>query len=1043
MSEADESRLDNSFPAIVWPLHRTEDGIDYKATDSVDLGTFTHMMPSLDLGSQQTYQNASSWVRWHSAAKQHQWDKYGLITEHREPVMLRPSTRVPEFLETPYESDTRKMMAYFELFQRDHDIPWEIVEDAIEESNLSSEWKSDPCKYGNAMACFHPALAPNSPSNDSARLRQDVAPLTFSGVTEAEGSCIDQEYRWSSHRQWALYPGGDCWNQLCSIPLPTLADEGDAFPSLRSCTVASNPEPVIEFTGTIRQLISREEYPGYVCFRTGNMVSLLDIEQHFDGNDHGQTFLEAKFAGQPYLYNKGDQWTCHASWSPWTMSEVAMASSTGCVRLWDFEVGQEDTMLNETDTDVVYDLQWNCCEYWSSPRHILHATPDMVEFLDGRTAVHKPCQTTIMDLTKSPFAYRDELITAISPSALHPLHAVVASTQFIRVFDQRYLAQPVMAWKHGLDSSDPPLYLQSHTIPGYRNGKAAAIWSASRASSQIDSFVYGQLGEGMPYVSLDQSMLKSSLKRTREGEAIQQKLALDIDPAEVSISTVAAFSDPLHSLLSGMFVCPFTLPSTSAVERRSSSTTDFVCLELDLTSALVGHHIIVRGRHDIPVNFGRESEESLYNTVLGMPSIWTDFAINSDSAIVDGMGIVLFDRETDDKRKKAFWAELRERLISFERIGFKEMYNYLLNNICPSSTLADNGSAIGFSNSVTTGDYSVWHKRFVDGVVGKVSETCSSDTSAFVISDIAIYALLKGLWPSFGQELHSWTGNGGKIRDVLCNLGDGSYDTSLGEDGLPGIVRRLCEKLLSEHAMDVCEEDSAIKEQESQTFKELCEIFVPNNRQQQQVFSPQVKAALTRAAQDIDLCNTRIQYQPDKDSKSDDSELVVRRNAEHTEVPPELLKLANKHLSEPARLLNDLWMSDAALREGQDNNLTIWSQRPYTSGSARHRHHQQTSTQQRGTKRASATTTSMSQFRPVAAVAPTTGIPTVNTQQQQQRPGLVRSNTSQIVATQPSFSTQVVPGVQFSASTMDTLAAASASQPAKKKKKKKIRKSGF
>ncbi|KAJ2445482.1 hypothetical protein GGI03_007660, partial [Coemansia sp. RSA 2337] len=320
---ASDKRPSMAFPVVAWPMQRSEAEVEYAATVAFDLGTFGHMLPKV--GSEQRPEGAQTSIGWKAASAQPQAETYSVVTEAGPAVMLRPSTRTAQFLETSTTNDSvQSMCNTFGMLHRDLDIPKDIIRDGFTEALDESDWDHIASKKGNVVGCCRPILnrvdvvqcaneqgEPGLEWLQRTCNKRDVRPVA--------AASSEREYRWSSHRTWALYPGGDCNSELWALPLPTAADQHSEFPSLRYRQRASESArraevgPSIEFARTIRQVITRDSHSGFACVRTDNMVSLLSLVQRHQEPDW-EPRIEASVVGLPYLYDRGDKWTCHASW---------------------------------------------------------------------------------------------------------------------------------------------------------------------------------------------------------------------------------------------------------------------------------------------------------------------------------------------------------------------------------------------------------------------------------------------------------------------------------------------------------------------------------------------------------------------------------------------------------------------------------------------------------------------------------------------------------------------------------------------------------
>ncbi|KAJ1945393.1 hypothetical protein EC988_005764, partial [Linderina pennispora] len=497
------------FPSAVWPLHCRGGNGKLAGLVPFGQGTAERLLPLIGGDGQTTWQPAS---KYHKPGEE-------FILQSHDPVLLRPRTRMPGLLKRLQRQPTAassysEAVSYLSDTHREIDIPSDLLKELIYEDHGDSEWERAGVTDGNTMAVCRPELDRDAPISDDAarklgskwrvreRFQQNVK-----RVDTAEPWGEETQYAWSSKHEWALYAGGECGNQLFGMPLPEINDSDQTiFSTVRPRQSAGSKDvdvvPALELTTPIKQIVTRKEHPGYACVRTMSTAALLRVTQK-PSQFTGVPLLEADVAGNPYSFGTGDQWTSHMSWSPWDMSQAALASSTGSMRIWNFELNS-DTLIEE---ELDQPCQWNTCEYWNSPRHILRANPDELYFLDTRTNCKR---VSVLDLRESRFAFENELFTAAVPSAMHPMHAAAASTHVIRIFDQRYLKQPIMAWKHNCLGDDPPVFLDTAVLPNSTYSRATVVMAASRESLDVSSYVYGQDSAAGPFISIEQHMLKDA-----------------------------------------------------------------------------------------------------------------------------------------------------------------------------------------------------------------------------------------------------------------------------------------------------------------------------------------------------------------------------------------------------------------------------------------------------------------------------------------------------------------------------------------------------
>ncbi|KAJ2787209.1 hypothetical protein GGI15_000929 [Coemansia interrupta] len=415
---------------------------------------------------------------------------------HGKEIVLKKATRVPGLLDPDKSLAPSKAAEQFERMYGDLDISRDLLCNLFDESCK----KSDDESQGNALAVYRST---------------------------------------TSSRDWVLYADGDSASELWARSL--YADDSEAS----ACA--------LEFTTAVRQIETHAAHPGLACVRTDSMVALAKIdEQHLS--------LSAQIAGNVYDYGSvgGDQWTCHAAWSPWVASEIALASATGAVRLWDCATREETDVLSAANSR----RQWSMCSFWNAPRVLLHANPTLLSSVDVRA---KRSQCEFLNLKRSAFARPDEVLTAAAISALHPLHAIAASTHTLRVFDCRYTRQPLLAWAL-TNKSDPLVRLDSVMV-----GDHCVVAAAAR-SARVSVFDYSQTAVDSPFVSHAQSMPRLS---SGSVHAMMDALAVDssTDTADVRIMldglVLHAQDDTellclTHNILGGISAVPLRCSKNSA-----------------------------------------------------------------------------------------------------------------------------------------------------------------------------------------------------------------------------------------------------------------------------------------------------------------------------------------------------------------------------------------------------------------------------------------------------------------------------------------------
>ncbi|KAI9479276.1 hypothetical protein LPJ78_002656 [Coemansia sp. RSA 989] len=655
------AHISKAFPTVVWPVNRTEAPLTLKAVDPATVGCVLPVMPSPESSKR-------SCLRWHPISILPKKHTRGLLAEIQDPVVLRPTARIPGYLAPNYGSP-QDMISQFQKACSDTDISYEMVTRLFRDAALDTAWNIQPPVKGNTVACCRPLLE-DELSEDYEIDSEIAAALQHNHKVYPFANISTNDYKWTSHREWAMYAGGEGNNELWALPLPSKEDDflysSGYWPYIGTEHPFSEAEvaPSIKFTTRIRQVLAHPSHLGRVCVRTDSMVSILDLVQGHSGPRFVPR-IEAKVVGIPYTYDNGDQWTSHMSWNPWRVSELALASGTGCVRLWDCATGYE-TELKSCDSEN--DIEWNCCEYWSCPRQLICANPDLLYMLDVRAS---KTQTSILHLKE--YGSEDEVFTAICPSALHPQHAIAASTQAIRVFDQRYLKQPILAWEHKCLPVDPPMFLQSELLPNYSRGRAASIFAATEKSARVHVFTYGQDSTDQPYTSLDQQMIRPSSSIGNSYKVIQEALA--VDPYGYQDYTNGHTYIPKYpsSSLSGVAVR--IIESDRGNESADSSwqqSASAVCLCLDELGTVSGHQLVIAPDLDAAAEIDAKAHSFSSH-------LWKD-AYEDEGAIVDGANMVLQTKSDVVHLREAIWADLQKRSKTYERVDMSDAYQHLLNS---------------------------------------------------------------------------------------------------------------------------------------------------------------------------------------------------------------------------------------------------------------------------------------------------------------------------------------------------------------------------
>ncbi|KAJ2078728.1 hypothetical protein H4R24_004281 [Coemansia sp. RSA 988] len=895
------SPISKAFPAAAWPLNRREAGVEHVALAPTYLGIAGCAFPILDPPKQGKLLGLD--IQWHPASMRSDTRTQNTLYEPQSPVMLRPPTRIPGFMQPSKNLLYQEMVYHFRSMHADLDISHEIIAGEFRDAKDDASRDIMAFTKGNTVACCRPALSeeliphtlpPNAKAGilpkeliSAARWQHDVG-LHFCDMDYGDGDDVLEARKWSSHREWAMYAGGECNNELWSLPLPSLGDTAYGFPSLQSRAGADRSQsdveigPSIEFSTPIRQIIACDAHPGFVCVRTDSMVGIISVAQCHRGAEW-TPYIRANVVGEPYAYDSGDNWTCHAAWNQWNISELALASGTGAIRLWDCNVGSETTLIDNKCPSPHNDVQWNSCEYWGSPRHILCGDNDTLYYLDARTKLKN---TTIMSLSQTPFAYKGETFTAVSTSALHPLHAVAASSHAIRVFDQRYLKQPVVAWEHGFPRSDPPIFLQTTLLPNYTKGRAACIFAATEESSRVFGYVYGQTTNDQPYTSLNQMALRPITDVSMACENIQDTLAIDSYDNQDTILRNTHITEYPTARLAG--VSFRFLPSETAGAENPDcihSAMDAVCVCVNELGAVIGNHIVVGTGDSTSTPFS--VPDSTYGKVLGS-AVWRN-ARGMGNATIDGMNMLFQSNESRIHKREEMWTELGKRSEICKFVDMTKVYKDLLYSLDKRD---NKGSDIIHPPSP---------QQLGEELVQQLNNVSTRETSAYqVLSAASSEHLRSGGGFSIERSLQlvddAW------LRRQLLSLRDSSGEQEIQETPVPGSTHTN-----GFDTTDVARRHSVPK---NATARALESLF-PHNNPQQSIHSCD---ALHRAAEDVELASMRLRRLPPNEAEQIEGagELNMSCSMAGPEALCTELESCTTGLSDVALLLDRLWAGDSA-----------------------------------------------------------------------------------------------------------------------------------
>ncbi|KAJ2887941.1 hypothetical protein FB639_000980 [Coemansia asiatica] len=422
------------FPALVWPLNRNESSVQYSGLQALDIGLFGCMMPGVGADGSVRWQAASAS---NAAASKRDTKQLDL---GRKASVLRAGTQVPGLLDLQGAPMPAEMVRQFERAHVELDLPRELLEELFRDPIDSAQVATQ----GSAIAVCRSAKGDFKHGADN------------------------------ESREWILFAGSETKSELWMQPLRSDMQSG-AFCSM-------------EFTTAIRQIRTHRAHLGLACVRTDSMAALVQMV-----SDDPQVTLQ--ISGTPYDYGSrgADHWVCDAAWSPWMASEIALASATGDVRLWDCSAARETSAFAGRGPR----RRWAACDYWGAPRVLLCADNTTLSCVDARA---NRMNTVFLDTTQSAFASAGEVITAAKASETHPLHAIAATTHYIRIYDRRYARQPLLAWEVP-DPDDPPVRIESTDIGG-----RDIVFSATK-SAQVSVFEYLQPMTDAPFVSGMQTVL--------------------------------------------------------------------------------------------------------------------------------------------------------------------------------------------------------------------------------------------------------------------------------------------------------------------------------------------------------------------------------------------------------------------------------------------------------------------------------------------------------------------------------------------------------
>ncbi|KAJ1964694.1 hypothetical protein GGI12_001263 [Dipsacomyces acuminosporus] len=796
------------------------------------------MLPTIRAQAEGTI---SDTVCWQPASLQPDPLTNAILQEVGSPVTLRPATRVPGFLAESKNGNYKEMARQFEKLHKDLDIPHDLLSGAFKEAATDSAWDSSRYTEGSLISCCRPALGSQLLLEDvnadadrewytAARFRKDVKPICDFSPGDGDGDGYDADeystgYGWSSHREWALYAGGECNNELWAAPLPAAGDEGDTFPSLQfrpnrgQSAQKTEVRASIEFTTSIKQIITNNLHPGFAC----------------------------------------------------------------------------------------------------------------VYFLDA---------------------------------------------------------------------------------------------PASKESSRIETFIYGQHSDDVPYISIEQSMLKQSTGASSVQETIQEALAIDpMENAKMTIGHghVDRYTTP-H--LTGFAFCimPQT-PDPQALDDGVSAAIDAVCVVIDELGALIGHQLqIMASANTNTTGTNTTGTDTIYTPVF-KSSIWQNSRVY-EQAVIDGMGLVLMDKAAVDERRESYWSELRGRGMRYDRVDLQQVYQYLVQDV-----RSETGGLVQTANGEVA-DYSSLTRKAQSGVLKKIADMASRPISAYDISS-AVISVLSSNGAGLAKELPSWTEDGKRIREVLLSLDPETLRERWRSGGLSELMEIVCEKASACRDKDNNGANNNDKDDDEHIQQALCSKFASAS-----LSNSLTKASIGRASSDIKLANVRLQLAEGKGAQ----ERAASEQTAQSSDPVSELESKLGTLSSHAGLLNDQWLNGAIA----DSSQTQQPPMPYGAGS------QVSQARKRKSRPSQPAYTNSQTQTPGRVLAPESLRSTISARMSQP---LFQSGRFEVVPeTQFTSSMQSAFGAsQFTQATADYFSAASAARPAQSLRsrtsqsqaKKKTRRSGF
>ncbi|PVV00076.1 hypothetical protein BB559_000129 [Furculomyces boomerangus] len=489
----DTEHLKADFPCIIWPELQDE-----KSFGGLEMGhiyQFSFHKPK----TQKNYTNFLNQSHFENQLDHEQetgliWETYNHSEkEHRywkplEPVKcVRPPIRKYEIDRNSFlNSRHSKNMSYnLTKYQNLGHIPQVITESLfsadIQEGYLKNNF--DPF-LGNRACMFYPEiLAPDSGHLDNS---------------------------------WLAYTGGEIHNELRFYPNIETPEQSRSYININwdGLNLDNTYKPT--FQTPILQLSTSPADNEFFFVRTHDQVSMietgLDATLLSEASMNNLVPLKYGQIGNSYLLASNNRFINHCAPSPYNAPEVLLTSVDHSVRLWDFTDNSEQLLYKGLNY-IENTIDWATTEYWNTPRTFLHADTNCAYIIDSRLKNDGMLNRFVSFSNFDKNTYLEKLVS-IKPKALNPMHAVIGTTQNIRVYDMRYSKTPVILWRHKFPVIDPPEFLYTLNSDQSNFDKnidiTCSIVAASRRQTNISVFVYSQSkADGNPYISISQNNVDS------------------------------------------------------------------------------------------------------------------------------------------------------------------------------------------------------------------------------------------------------------------------------------------------------------------------------------------------------------------------------------------------------------------------------------------------------------------------------------------------------------------------------------------------------